>query len=84
MKYGEASTRVATNGLRGAKDGIVDNSLSTAEERPAMQPRCVNCGGTGHNAQTCQADAAEDSASDASTWLISSPDNSDGSDGDSG
>jgi hypothetical protein len=44
--------------------------------QPALQ-RCRNCGGTGHNAQTCKKDTEASSKSDASTTYIGSLFNSD-------
>jgi hypothetical protein len=42
-------------------------SSSNQERALPGQRRCSNCGKTGHNARTCQKDAAEDSESNAVT-----------------
>jgi hypothetical protein len=57
-----ASATLAVNLLKRTRSG------GAAEGATATRRRCGNCGGTGHNARPCQADAAEDSESRRNKW----------------
>jgi hypothetical protein len=63
MEYGAAALTVAesTSGSRTIAKRA--RSSSSQEQAQPGQRRCGNCGKTGHNARTCQKDAAEDSES---------------------
>jgi len=66
MEYGEAALSIAESAAA-ARTVPKRARVSSGHERaqPA-QRHCGNCGKTGHNARTCQKNAEEDSASDAS------------------
>lgn len=66
MEYGEAALLVAESAAA-ARTVPKRARVSSGQERAQPgQRHCGNCGKTGHNARTCQKDAAEDSESDAS------------------
>jgi hypothetical protein len=81
LEYGDAADQVAASTAL-----VVNPSKRTCSSGPAegVQPaqrHCGNCGQTGHNARTCQRDAAESSASEASTqYILSSSSSSDNDD----
>lgn len=67
MEYGQGAAQVAAEASR-ALQGSKRARCTDGQERaqPGVR-RCRNCGGTGHNARTCQVDRAASSESDAST-----------------
>jgi hypothetical protein len=80
LEYGEAADQVAASASLPAKAPKKARGGGAAEGATATQRRCGNCGGTGHNVRTCQADAAEDSESSASTQFILSDSGDDNND----
>src|SRR5438552_1847242 len=80
MEYGKAAAQVvaaASAALQPSKKACGGDGQERAQ--PALR-RYGNCGGTGHNARTCQVDAAESSKSKASTQYIFSDSSDDSSD----
>jgi hypothetical protein len=80
LEYGEAADQVAASASLPAKAPKKACGGAAAEGATATQRRCSNCGRTGHNARTCQAGAAEDSESSASTQFILSDSGGDNND----
>jgi hypothetical protein len=81
LEYGEAADQVAASASLPAKaPKKARGGAAAAQGATATQRRCGNCGGTGHNVRTCQADAAEDSESSASTQFILSDSGDDNND----
>ena len=67
LEYGEGVTQVAAKAFAALQPS---KKACNREGQNGVQQalwRCGNCGGTGHNAQTCQVAEEESSESDAST-----------------
>jgi hypothetical protein len=80
LEYSEAADQVAASVSLPAKALKKERGGAAAEGAIAIQRRCSNCGRTGHNARTCQAGAAEDFESSASTQFILSDSGGDNND----
>lgn len=77
LEYGEVAAQVAAEASIAAQPSKKTRGAGGQEgAQPALR-RCGNCGGTGHNARTCQKDTETSSESDASTTYAGSLFNSD-------
>jgi hypothetical protein len=77
MEYGEAAAQVAAEASVAAERSKKARGGGDQERAQPALRRCGNCGGTGHNAQTCKKDTEASSESDASTAYAGSLCNSD-------
>jgi hypothetical protein len=66
LEYGKAALSIAESAAAACTVSKRARVSSGQERAQPGQRHCGNCGKTGHNARTCQKDAAEDSESDAS------------------
>ena len=66
MEYSAAALTVAESASGSRTIAKRARGSGSQEQAQPGQRRCSNCGKTGHNARTCQKDAAEDSESNAS------------------
>jgi hypothetical protein len=80
MEYGEAAAQVAAAASVAPQQSKKARGGGDQERAQPALRRCSKCGGTGHNARTCQADTAEASESEASMQYIFSDSSDDGSD----
>jgi hypothetical protein len=80
MEYGEAAAQVATAASVAPQQSKKARGGGDQERAQPALRRCSKCGGTRHNARTCQADTAEASESEASMQYIISDSSDDGSD----
>jgi hypothetical protein len=67
MEYGEAADQAAPRLSVAAQQSKKARGGGASDGARPTQRRCGECGGTGHNARTCQAAEEESSESDAST-----------------
>ena len=78
LEYGEGATQVAAKAFAALQSSKKACSREGQDGAQRALRRCKNCGGTGHNARTCQVAEEESSESDASTQysFLCSSDNS--------
>ena len=67
IEYGEAAAQVAAEASVAAERSKKARGGGDQERAQPALRRCGNCGGTGHNARTCQKDTEISSELDAST-----------------
>jgi hypothetical protein len=72
MEYGEAAAQVAAKASVAAERSRKARGSGDQERAQPALRRCGNCGGTGHNTQTCKKDTEVSSESDASTTYAGS------------
>jgi len=82
LEYGQIVDQVAAGPSSTVQQSKKARSRDGQERAQPALRRCGNCGGTGHNARTCQVAEGESSESDASTQYIFS-DSSDSDNNDS-
>jgi hypothetical protein len=70
LEYGEAADQAVTQPSSTVSRPSKTVGVLNKRTAPSTQCRCGQCGGTGHNARTCQGDAAGDSELSASTQYI--------------
>jgi len=70
IEYRAAADQVASGSLARVQQSKKARSRGASGKAQPTQRRCGQCGGTGHNARTCQVDAEEFSESDASTQIF--------------
>ncbi len=70
LEYGEAADLIAPRLFMMVQPSKKAYSRDGQDRAQLALRRCGNCGGTGHNARTCQAAEGESSESDASTQYI--------------
>jgi hypothetical protein len=70
LEYAEAADQVPVSAALVVNPPKKTSSSGPAERAQPAQRCCGNCGQTGHNARTCQKDAAESSETEASTQYI--------------
>ncbi|KAK7178206.1 transposase [Paraphaeosphaeria sporulosa] len=72
MEYGPTADQVAAGPSTASRSSKKARGGSASEGGPSTQRRCGNCGGSGHNARTCQ--EAEESSFESDitlSWLFS-------------
>ena len=67
IEFGAGALQVAKSASTARTTSKKGGSRGSQERTQLAQRRCGNCGGTGHNARTCQKDAEEDSESNTAT-----------------
>jgi hypothetical protein len=67
IEFGAGALQVAESASAARTRSKKGGGRGSQERTQPAQQRCGNCGGTGHNARTCQIDAEEDSESNAAT-----------------
>lgn len=72
MEYGAAAVQIAAEASTAAERSKKSRSSGNQERAQPTVRRCGHCGGTGHNARTCQKDTEASSESDASTTYAGS------------
>jgi hypothetical protein len=67
IEFSAGALQVAKSASAARTTSKKGGSRGGQERTQPAQRRCGNCGGTGHNARTCQKDAEEDSESNVAT-----------------
>ena len=67
LEFGAGALQVAKSASAACTRSKKGGGRGSQERTQPAQRRCGNCGGTGHNARTCQKDADKDSESNAAT-----------------
>src|SRR5438552_17069008 len=80
LEYSEGAAQVAAKASAALQPSKKARGREGQDKAQPAVRRCGNCGGTGHNARTCQVAKEESSKSDASTQYIFSDSSNDGSD----